>query len=320
MAELFFSYSHKDEELRNELEIHLSMLKRQGIISAWHDRRIGAGQEVDRKINEYLERADIILLLVSPYFLASDYCYDVEMTRAMERQEQGTARVIPVILHPCDWHKAPFGKLLAMPTDGKPVSKFPNQHDAFLEITKAIRKAAEETGVAPAAGGPSRATRPVASAERTTPNIRSSNLRIKKKFSDRERDLFLEKGFEYIANFFEGSLTELKNRNPETDTSFRRIDVNHFTVVIYDNGEIASQCKIWLGGGHSFSGGIAYSNSLERGDNSFNESLTVDDDGYTLFLKPLGIAFHRQHSDSEQLTYEGAAEYLWEMLIEPLQY
>ena len=121
MTELFFSYSHNDEALRNELETHLSMLKRQGVIAVWHDRRIGAGQEVHGQISEHLERADIILL-VSPYFLASDYCYETEMTRAMERHHQGTARVIPVILHPCDWQGAPFGKLLAVPTDGKPVS------------------------------------------------------------------------------------------------------------------------------------------------------------------------------------------------------
>src|SRR5215204_4962446 len=138
MARLFFAYSHRDENFRNELEIHLAALRRQGIIETWHDRRIGAGKGVHNEINEHLEDADIILLLVSPYFIASDYCYDVEMTRAMQRHEREEARVIPVILHPCDWQGLPFGRLSATPTDGKPVSKFPNQHDAFLEIIKAI--------------------------------------------------------------------------------------------------------------------------------------------------------------------------------------
>src|SRR5262249_6285750 len=119
MATLFFSYSHRDEDLRDELETHLAALKRQGVIETWHDRRIGAGQEVDNTISEHLEDADIILLLVSPYFIASDYCYDVEMARAMERHDAKLARVIPVILHPCDWHNLPFGKLLATPKDGK---------------------------------------------------------------------------------------------------------------------------------------------------------------------------------------------------------
>ena len=123
MVNVFFSYSHKDEELRDELEIHLSGLKRQNIISAWHDRRISAGEEFGSKISQYMEDADIILLLVSPYFINSDYCYEIEMKRSMEKHELDEAIVIPVILHPCDWHDMPFGKLMACPTDGKPVSK-----------------------------------------------------------------------------------------------------------------------------------------------------------------------------------------------------
>src|SRR5213080_3948433 len=107
MVAVFFSYSHKDEDLRDQLETHLAMLKRQGVISAWHDRRLIAGSDIDTGITEELEGADIILLLVSPDFLASDYCYGVEMTRALERQAAGEARVIPVILRPCEWKQAP---------------------------------------------------------------------------------------------------------------------------------------------------------------------------------------------------------------------
>ena len=115
---LFYSYSHKDEALRKKLETHLSLLKDQGVISGWHDRRIEAGTEWDGVINENLEEAGMILLLVSADFLASRYCRDVEIARAMERHEAGTARVIPVILRPVDWHSAPFGKL-AGPAAGR---------------------------------------------------------------------------------------------------------------------------------------------------------------------------------------------------------
>jgi hypothetical protein len=144
MLKLFFSYSHKDESYRDELEIHLSMLKRQGFISAWHDRRILAGSELDSSIDEELKTADIILLLVSPYFLASDYCYDVEMKQALAMHENNTAVVIPVILHPCDWMDAPFGKLMATPDDGLPISKHANMHEAYLKVTKAIKKVVGE--------------------------------------------------------------------------------------------------------------------------------------------------------------------------------
>ena len=112
------------------------------MIQAWHDRRNTAGSEIDSTISEQLEQAQIILLLVSAYFLASDYCYDVEMTRAMEKHREGSACVIPVILHPCDWQSAPFGALRATPTDGKPVSMFADPHEAFAVIAKDIRDAA----------------------------------------------------------------------------------------------------------------------------------------------------------------------------------
>ncbi len=106
---IFFSYSHLDESLRDELAKHLKLLERQGAIATWHDRKITAGQEWANAIDHHLETAQIILLLVSVNFLASDYCYDLEMKRALERHETGAAKVIPIILKPVDWEFAPFG-------------------------------------------------------------------------------------------------------------------------------------------------------------------------------------------------------------------
>jgi predicted ATPase len=142
-VEVFFSYSHRDEKLRDELEKHLSILKRQGVIAGWHDRKIGAGGEWARAIDDALGSASLILLLVSADFLASDYCYDVEMTRAMERHESGEARVIPILLHDCDWSAAPFGKLQALPTDAHPVTgrRWKNRAEAFADIARGIREA-----------------------------------------------------------------------------------------------------------------------------------------------------------------------------------
>ena len=111
--EVFFSYAHEDEKLRDRLETHLSILKRSDVISAWHDRQIGAGKEWAGEISEHLDRAQIILLLVSADFLDSDYCYDMEMKRAFKRHKNKEARVIPIILKPVDWQDAPFNKLQA---------------------------------------------------------------------------------------------------------------------------------------------------------------------------------------------------------------
>ena len=139
---LFYSYSHKDEALRKQLETHLSLLKDQGDIRGWHDRGIEAGTEWDGVIGQNLEEAGIILLLVSADFLASPYCKDVEIARAMERHEAGTARVIPVILRPVDWHSAPFGRLQALPRNGRPVTMWKNRDEAFTDVARSIREVA----------------------------------------------------------------------------------------------------------------------------------------------------------------------------------
>src|SRR4051812_48541204 len=208
MPSVFFSYSHADEAIRDQLEKQLSLLKRQGIIDVWHDRRIGAGQDFATAIDKHVQTDDIILLLVSADFLDSDYCYEKEMKRAMERHEAGEAIVIPVILRACDWHGAPFGKLNAAPPDGKPVTQFPDRDQALLEVSKAVRAAAErltskKTGEAsspPARGLP--AVRKAA----PSPGPRSSNMRLAKSFSQRDKDGFQIDTFEFIAKFFENSL------------------------------------------------------------------------------------------------------------------
>ncbi len=145
MRNVFISYSHKDEALWKKLETHLALLRRQGRINIFHDRNIPPGGEIDHYINHALNLADIILLLVSADFLASDYCYK-ETQIAMKRHAQGTACVIPVILRPCDWKAAQFGGLEAVPTDGKPVVEHepPSIHDkGFLEVARAVRQAVE---------------------------------------------------------------------------------------------------------------------------------------------------------------------------------
>jgi hypothetical protein len=144
VLEVFFSYAHEDEALRDVLVKHLSLLKRQGVIRDWHDRQITAGTEWAGAIDAHLQSAQIILMLVSADFMASDYCYDVEMQRAMERHEAREARVIPVILRPVDWQGAPFGKLQALPTDGKPITNWPNQDAAFVNVARGIRAVAQE--------------------------------------------------------------------------------------------------------------------------------------------------------------------------------
>lgn len=323
MPSVFFSYSHADEELRDRLEKQLAMLKRQGVIETWHDRRIGAGQNIDHAIDEHINSDEIILLLVSPDFLASDYCYEIEMTRAMERHDAGEAIVIPVILRACDWHHAAFGKLNATPRDGKPITQWPDTDEAFLQVAKAVRGAAESLatkagGQAPrvrAQGTSASALAAAAVADFAAP--RSSNLRLAKSFTQKDKDQFQAEAFDFIARFFENSLGELGQRNPGVEGSFRRVDANRFFATIYANGRDVARCTICMGGG-ALGGGINYIQGHSSDSNSLNESLSIQADDQAMYLRPMGMAFMGGERDPK-LSLEGGAEFFWDMLIRPLQ-
>jgi TIR domain len=310
---LFFSYSHADESLRDQLETHLSALRRQGIISSWHDRRIATGTEIGPAIDSHIDTADIILLLISPDFIASDYCYEREMKRALERHETRRARVIPVILRPCDWHDLPFGKLLATPTDGRPVTMWPNSDQAFLEVVKAIKHSLAELG---------QNAKPIAMTGAKVSDVsqegaRSSNLRVKKQFNDLDRDRFRHEGFEYMAKYFENSLEELVRRNPSLDQTFRRIDANRFTAVAYRDGDKVCRGSVSLGGGPMGDGGIQYSMTDEPRHSGMNEAVYVKNDDQEIYFEVLGMQSYGERR--ETLTFEGAAELFWELFIRPLQ-
>lgn len=166
---IFISYSHNDECHRLELEKHLSLLRRQGLIEPWHDRRIAPGHEWKKQIDQNLERADIILCLVSADFIHSDYCFDIEMERALKRHKDGTAQVVPIIVRPADWHTAPFGKIQALPRDGKAITTWSNQDEAWSDVASGIRRLTGERGqpTKPAAKAPRRSSEsPVPTARR----------------------------------------------------------------------------------------------------------------------------------------------------------
>lgn len=140
-ASVFISYSHADEQHRTVLDKHLRLLQRQGAVSVWHDRRITAGDEWRGEIHRELNHADVVLLLVSVDFLASDYCYDVELKRAMERHEAGEARVVPIYLRVCDAGSAPFGKLQGIPDPESPLAEARNPDRWWTEVVRGIRQA-----------------------------------------------------------------------------------------------------------------------------------------------------------------------------------
>jgi hypothetical protein len=160
-----------------------------------------------------------------------------------------------------------FGKLLAAPTDGWPVTKWTDPDDAFLDITKAIRAA---VGTKDRATDSVNAPKRPAALASSGAGPRSSNLRMHKTFTELDRDGFLDEAFDFMARFSENALNELETRHPGIETAFKRIDARRFR-----NGSSLTRCNIRLGG---LRGGIAFSYGGDPDDNSMNESLSVETD------------------------------------------
>lgn len=311
MVSLFFAYSPQDEPLRDELEKHLAALKQQGILSTWHDRRLLPG--ADRSDSQkQLERAEIILLLVSADFLKSDFCTDGSLAAALSRHHSGAARVIPVILRPCDWLHTEFGMLTPLPSGGRPVTKWADQDEAFLDIIQAIRAALPSRPVMPASATARIPMPPPSTGAELLP-LRSSNLRVPKIFTDRDQDRFLDETFEYLVLFFENSLRELQARHPDIETDFKRIDATRFSAAAYRHGKVQSRCRIGLGSFAFGSKGIQFS----HGDamNGINDSLTVITGEHSLYLRTM----HSHRTGSGHLSRYGAAEHYWDLFMSRLQ-
>lgn len=138
MVEIFLSYAHEDEKLMDEVRRQLIVFERQGRILKWHDRMIQPGAEWKNEIDGRLKAAKIILLFMSPHFIESKYCYQIEGEEALRRHKSGEAKVIPVILRPCAWQESPFGILQALPQDGIPISTWHDIDVVTLEVAQNI--------------------------------------------------------------------------------------------------------------------------------------------------------------------------------------
>lgn len=146
LVNIFFAYSREDSKLRERLDKHLSGLRRRNFINTWYDGEIDAGTEWEKEIDFNLSKADIILLLISADFIASDYCYEIEMKRAIQRHENGEAIIIPILLNPCDWSDLPFSKIQGLPQNGKPITStfWDSQETALNEIANSIKESVDK--------------------------------------------------------------------------------------------------------------------------------------------------------------------------------
>lgn len=188
--EVFVSYAHQDKALLEKLEKHLLLLKTQGFIDYWYDRDISGGTEWAQEIDKHLNTAQIILLLVSPDFLASDYCYGIEMERAVARHQSGEVRVIPIILRPVNWRDSLFGKLPALPKNKKPVTTWLKPDEAFYDIALDILQVAQKMAITLSSSVESKQAR---QASTTLESTNSNRLK--------ELENTLRKSYSYIRGY-----------------------------------------------------------------------------------------------------------------------
>lgn len=137
-VEIFFSYAHEDEDLMNAVRQQLIVHEKNGRITKWHDRMIPAGDEWRSQIDERIRRADVILLFMSPSFIESQYCYEIEGKVALEKHSRRSARVIPIVLRACEWTATPFGEMQALPTDGIPLNQAADLDQVSLDVARGI--------------------------------------------------------------------------------------------------------------------------------------------------------------------------------------
>ena len=304
---VFVCYSHKDEAVLKRLRTHLAMLRRDGRIDEWFDREILAGGEIDAEIAERLESSELFLLLVSPDFLASDYCVEREMERALERHRSGDARVVPIIVEPCDWTSTPLRDLKALPQNGKPISEWTNENNAFLDIVQELRRVLDAEGVPRAfeQGEAAVQTEPVQTGVR--------RYRVKRDFDQIDRSDFREAAFGVMRDYFERAVSEI-DAIEDLRGRFTSLSATSFTCTIVNRAREHGTAHITVHGRRENVGfgDISFSFAENAPSNTANGMFTVEADEYELYLSSM-MGFGGQQ---ERLTPEAAAEQLWENFLE----
>lgn len=318
MSTAFISYSHRDETFRRELETHLAPLRRQGSLSVWHDRGITPGDPLDDTISENLEQADLILMLISADFVASDYCYSREMTRALERHEKKSARAISIICRPCDFHGLPFARFLLLPTDARAVSSWLDRDAAWVDVVKGIRSALAAPTARVVTQALSGSTpKPAA----TTPQSATipRTLRLPQTFTDLDRHDFLEAAFERMWSVFQANAAELEAHNPRVIVRRVRIDAQAFAIRVFINGKEVGGGSVYCGG-HSFGRDqICFSYDPTAPRNSMNEWFGVEVIDGALVLKPGGMLRMMSRETDQAVDADGAAALLWDSILDQVK-
>ena len=304
----FISYSHKDYKTLDQLHTHLAVLLRDGRIDAWVDRDVLAGEEINLGIEEQLEQCMLFLLLVSPDFLASDYCIEQEMKRALERHHAGDAIVVPIIIEPCDWKSTQLGDLKALPKDGIPISEWPNKNNAFLNVVQELRRVL-------AAYDEDHANVQVnLSANPETARPGGRRYLVKRDFDVIDISDFRQAAYAEIRTYFERAISEI-DAIEDIRGRFSSITDASFTCTIVNRARVHGTAHITIHRRMEVIdiGDIYYSFTENSPRGTANGIFTIHADEYDLFLKSLMMNFGH---DEKLFTPEAAAEQLWMLFLQ----
>jgi len=300
MAHAFISYTHVDAHYIERLHVHLAQLKREGLLTSWYDGEITAGQRLDQAIDDELKKADLFLALVSPDYLASNYCYNIEFQEAQKLHAAGKLVIIPIIVQPCDWKSAPFGKFKAIPKDGKPVSEWMNENNAFLNIVDEIRKLTNK----PITPQPNE-------------SITRRNYRVQTDFDAVDKLNFKEAAFATIHDYFKAAIAEINGVDNIKARFVRESPGQQFTCVITNRAKINTDGYISIGisqQDHFSRNGISYTLAEQLNPNIMGNNYALSNDEYELFWTRNNLMYGTRN-DQQKLTAKDIATQLWEEFI-----
>lgn len=305
----FISYSHKDEHYLERLKIHLAQMRREGLIDEWTDKEIHAGGSLDDTISNVLTSAEIFFALVSPDYIASNYCYEKEFETAQNMKEEGKLTIVPIIVEPCDWQKTPFGKLKALPKDGKAVSEWTNPNNAFLNIIDELR----HLTTSPKSLITVQSTQATETSEKL---IR--NYKVKKNFSEVDNYNFKEASYEEVKKYFHSSILELDSLE-NLQARFTNEGKGFFTCLISNRANNQNSfLTVQIGGdGQRHFGDLSYSFSDQVSTNSIQMGrvFKIENDDYDQFWIKNSQMFAYSGKFNNRFSAHQVAEEIWNEFI-----
>ena len=303
----FISYSHKDSNYLERLKVHLAQMKRDGLITEWTDEEIHAGGSLNNTISDALNSSELFLALLSPDYIASNYCYNKEFETAQRMQEEGKIIIVPIIVEPCDRQRTPFGNLKALPKDGKAVSEWTNPNNAFLNVIDELRRLTSFTK-----------TSTVQNLQSSSTEKLARNYKVKKYFSEVDSFNFKESSYEEIKNYFSSSISEL-DAVENLQARFTHEGKGFFTCLISNRANNQNRfLTVQIGSeGQRHFGDLSYNFSEQVITNSIqmDKVYRIDNDDYEQFWTKSSQVFGFSAQSNSRLKAHQVAEEIWNEFI-----